>query len=65
MIFFFHVSCQYGIAKNLFDDRCLLTSSGMDACFKIKIISTITNKTNRRILIIIKMIKKKETRNTE
>lgn len=65
MIFFFHVSRQYGIAKNLFDDRCLLTSSGMDACFKIKIISTITNKTNRRILIIIKMIKKKETRNTE
>lgn len=65
MIFFFHVSRQYGIAKNLFDDRCLLTSSGMDACFKIKIISTIINKTNRRILIIIKIIKKKETRNTE
>lgn len=37
MIFFFYIYISRQYAKNLFDDRCLLTFSGMDACFKLKL----------------------------
>lgn len=35
--FFLYIYISYQYAKNLFDDRCLLTFSGMDACFKLKL----------------------------